>query len=623
MWHDNETKIDLLGYARYSKIIQDLSQRDSLLPTTIGLFGDWGSGKSSILGMIENIFENKSNTLCLRFDGWLFEGYDDAKSALMTEIIRSIEKKVSDNEGIRRKAKKLLKRVNWFRVAGLATKGVISLTTPLSSITVIPSLIQNFSDIANKFGADPDKVKSEITKLIKPKERKIFENVREFRNDFESLIIESKLSPVVILIDDLDRCLPESIISTLEAIKLFLSVPGTAFIIAADERIVRNAIVQRYPISQYQNQDLTQDYLEKLIQLPIKIPPLTEITASCYMYLLFAERTLKAKHQDNFLELCKTVDKNRENRSLPEPLNYGIARDVLQTLAKDLQSDFNIVERISPTLCKGLDGNPRLIKRFLNTFSLRLLMADSMGLILKPEILAKLMVLERFYEDRFRELFEWQRNQNGISNEIIRLEKSTDLNVQNEEFSDTEKVWLLDESLKNWLATEPKLANVPLSEYFYIAHETLRISTKAGRQLPPEIQSLLSQLQDNSTPVRQNAIKKILNLAEEDIQSIYSAILSRALKNPNDRAFVGLIELSYQHEKTMVKFITELKKVDPISLDGKLVLQIAGLKNKYSRHISIVDDLLNLWKGCNKKTVSKAAEAALKPSPIIKQKEIK
>jgi hypothetical protein len=49
------------------------------------------------------------------------------------------------------------------------------------------------------------------------------------------------------VVDDVDRCVPDTIIDTFEAIRLFLHVPKTAFVIAADQRIVQGAIEDRYP----------------------------------------------------------------------------------------------------------------------------------------------------------------------------------------------------------------------------------------------------------------------------------------------------------------------------------------------------------------------------------------
>ena len=52
MWHDNETGVDLLGFDQLVDTASFLAQSDELLPLTVGFFGDWGSGKSSLMRMV-------------------------------------------------------------------------------------------------------------------------------------------------------------------------------------------------------------------------------------------------------------------------------------------------------------------------------------------------------------------------------------------------------------------------------------------------------------------------------------------------------------------------------------------------------------------------------------------
>src|SRR4051812_4447298 len=100
MWADNETSEDLLGFKVHADLLINVINDETVLPITIGVFGDWGSGKSSVLKIINDELsgpkgELKDGTLVLYFNGWVFEGYDDAKAALLESIIEAFEKNTS------------------------------------------------------------------------------------------------------------------------------------------------------------------------------------------------------------------------------------------------------------------------------------------------------------------------------------------------------------------------------------------------------------------------------------------------------------------------------------------------------------------------------------------------
>src|SRR5688572_27472695 len=101
MWSDNETLNDLVGFKVHAELIRDVIIDPAVLPVTIGVFGDWGSGKSSIMKMLKDQFETLAisegiddrkyrGVAVLYFNGWLFEGYDDAKSAILTSVLTAL-----------------------------------------------------------------------------------------------------------------------------------------------------------------------------------------------------------------------------------------------------------------------------------------------------------------------------------------------------------------------------------------------------------------------------------------------------------------------------------------------------------------------------------------------------
>ncbi|MCG4274512.1 KAP family NTPase [Acetobacter senegalensis] len=91
----------------------------------------------------------------------------------------------------------------------------------------------------------------------------------------------------MVLIDDLDRCLPETTISTLEAIRLFLFLKNTAFVIAADNDMIKHAVRRHF--EGVPDDLLVTNYFDKLIQVPIRVPPLGTQEVRAYMMLLFVE----------------------------------------------------------------------------------------------------------------------------------------------------------------------------------------------------------------------------------------------------------------------------------------------------------------------------------------------
>lgn len=102
------------------------------------------------------------------------------------------------------------------------------------------------------------------------------------------MLRDTDIEKLIILIDDLDRCSPEWVIENLEAIKLFLSVSGTAFIIGADPRVVEHAIRLRYAEraiaedKKDESERLVKDYLEKVIQIPYR---LGKVSGNCFHFI--------------------------------------------------------------------------------------------------------------------------------------------------------------------------------------------------------------------------------------------------------------------------------------------------------------------------------------------------
>ena len=84
---DNETKVDFLNNEAIAKTVLRLIRRKTDRPVTIGVHGDWGAGKSSVLEMIDNELQQDERTVCIKFNGWQFQGFEDAKIALIEGVV--------------------------------------------------------------------------------------------------------------------------------------------------------------------------------------------------------------------------------------------------------------------------------------------------------------------------------------------------------------------------------------------------------------------------------------------------------------------------------------------------------------------------------------------------------
>ena len=422
MWSDNETEIDFLGFEHLVGAVASIVNNESLLPATIGVYGDWGSGKSSLLKMIGERFKDQEGVLLLSFNGWLFEGFDDAKTALMGTILDEIISRLVSTEvkegpsGLVGSCSNRSTSCACMGVAGRTALAGLTGGVPGALLSLGKDAVAGVKSLTEKAG-DKALTVEEISEQFKANsEDGVRRGIREFRKDFEDLLKESGITKLIVVIDDLDRCLPETILETLEAIKLFLFVPRTAFILGADERLVKYAVRRRFPELPGQLVEVGSDYLEKLIQYPIYVPPLGRGEMETYINLLFAK--ISGMGASDFEDMRKKAVKCEPNALLDVRFNFAVAKSLLkERTPAGLDENLATAQRIAAVFARE-SGNPRQGKRFLNTLMIRLAMAQSRHVVLKTRVLAKLMLLERFRPESFRALADAQAKQNGTTQGI-------------------------------------------------------------------------------------------------------------------------------------------------------------------------------------------------------------
>ncbi len=124
MWADKESSEDYLNFGEVSQLAVDILTTDKMLPVSVGIFGNWGAGKSSLLELIEQKLEHENGEwIVIKFDAWLYQGYDDARAALLEVIASALTEAADGNDGLVTKTKRLLARVNGFRAMGLLAEG--------------------------------------------------------------------------------------------------------------------------------------------------------------------------------------------------------------------------------------------------------------------------------------------------------------------------------------------------------------------------------------------------------------------------------------------------------------------------------------------------------------------
>ena len=399
MWRDSESEQDFLNFTELADQIATLSMNGTLLPISIGVFGGWGTGKSTVLRLVEAKVQKvgANAPILIKFDAWLYQGFDDARAALMEVVSGALLDAAKLDATLLEKAKSFAGRVNYFRALGLiADFGVgMAFGIPPGLLTRAGTAVSSMlsgsgteKDVAEIKG-DAKEVRQGLYDLIKPAEKRTPpKEIDAFRREFGELL-EGLDTTLVLFIDNLDRCLPDVAIGTLEAVRLFLFMPRTAFIIAADEGMIRHSVAKHFNDPQASH---VRDYLDKVIQVPLRVPQVGAEDLRAYMYSLFvglvAPETL-AQVQPKLMAALQGSWKGETFNKEEIGRLAGGAAELLDNLA--------IADRLAPILAwaPNIQGNPRIVKRLLNAIFLRRVLATNRKMNVDLATLAKLAVFER------------------------------------------------------------------------------------------------------------------------------------------------------------------------------------------------------------------------------------
>jgi hypothetical protein len=421
---DLPTDTDALGFAPYANTLRDLIlDKNTRTPLTIGLFGTWGSGKTSLMKMVENgllaAAKNEDDVRAIYpiwFNAWLYTKEKSLWRALIMQVLSHIRKHKKDDKLAQIQLDILTQQL--YRAVGPSELGSLSITAAdlvrdPGSAEITLGLQQGIDLLVDLAGVrqpagdgtgvnEQTEEQPEVEASLAPAalfdekvrqatavlEQQRIESLELFQETFHRLVKDHINGFLVIFVDDLDRCLPEKAVEILEAIKLFLDAPGCVFILGIDREVVERGIRLRYgemggrgnggnlPLL-LRSEDLGLDpakyrafmqglsntddvidggrYLEKIIQVPVTLPP------------------IKPEAMGRFIAGLQV--------SLPDP-------------------------ECGRVFSLGLEPNPRQVKRALNIFTLLWNLYQNrqheLTIPLEPVRLAKLVVIQQRYEQLYR-----------------------------------------------------------------------------------------------------------------------------------------------------------------------------------------------------------------------------
>ncbi len=269
---------DLLGFDKYIDTLRRMiTHKDFRTPFCIGIFGKWGSGKTSFMHLLEKRLSEdtrESNTIPIIpiwFNPWRYEKEEHLIIPFLKTIEHGVDRYIRAHEGmgealLNKLGEACLKigdvsRAFAYGITAKAKLGFFGIKVDVSKMAVREEelnkrRIDEAKEISEKYSSTYYEIVDELKKTVDEK---------SFR--------------IVVFVDDLDRCLPDKAVELLEAIKLFLDIEGYLFILGVDKEVVKKGISYRYRFFEHRKEKekeglviSPEDYLDKMIQLPIELP---------------------------------------------------------------------------------------------------------------------------------------------------------------------------------------------------------------------------------------------------------------------------------------------------------------------------------------------------------------
>ena len=307
-------------------------------------------------------------------------------------------------------------------------------------------------------------------------------------------------------------------------------MPRTAFVIAADEQMIRSAVKSHFNNAELDG-DIVTSYFDKLIQVPLRVPRLGSNEVKAYIILLLAERAYK---QGKISEEEKIKGKNEILKIINKSWEGGLNRQKIEIAfddsAKSISTEIDIADQLANimTTSKYIQGNPRLIKRFLNNLIIRETIAKAQGMTVEFGELAKIQLLERCVSNSAFEKFasEVAKSDNGK----LKIIKEAEFKIAKGEEYISPVEELNSDFFHEWLTLYPPLGNTDLRPLMYLSRDKA-ISIGNLDELSKEAQDIYEAiLVASKLHFVKKEIEKLDNIEAEKI-------LNRLIRNARSKQY--------------------------------------------------------------------------------------
>ena len=303
----DEIAVDpILDFNLYRNAIVSIIN-NSLPKFTIGIFGEWGIGKTTLINSVDTALQTDGNLIRVRFEGWRYI----QEQLPLVSLLKNIAYALPDEKQF----------------------GVLKLKLVTSSINFLKNTPEILTSVISKFASEEDEISQEMFDSFKKelnskiqliaeldKDTVYFDGFDEIKNEIKNLRLVNPSFRIIVFVDDLDKCSPKKVHEILEIIRVFQEVEGFIFILG-----ISDDMINKLGEMGTRGKNNGDHYIKNLIQIHISLP--------------------KWSNQD-IVKLVRDF----------------IKKDMIHDKLKD------VVDKNIELISLAIENNPREIKRFLNNF---------------------------------------------------------------------------------------------------------------------------------------------------------------------------------------------------------------------------------------------------------------